>query len=94
MKEEEKSRKIKSLIDQLETLSLESVRITREIKVLQEHTKKNKAKKNTIQILLFTNDNPFKVGEEVAITNNYLQQQKGETGVITDVTKRQVTLQN
>jgi len=92
MKEEEKSRKIKSLIDQLEILSLESLRITREIKVLQEEKKKPKTSNNTLQIL-FKKDNPFKIGEEVAITNNYLQQ-KGKTGVITNISKKQVTLQN
>ena len=92
MKEEEKSRKLKNLINQLEMLSLKSVRITREIKALQEHLKKYKMKKNTIQVLL-TKDNPFKIGEEVATTSNYLQQ-KGKSGIKTDVTRIQVTLKD
>ena len=73
-------------------ISLESLRITREIKVLQEEKKKPKTSNNTLQIL-FKKDNPFKIGDEVAITNNYLQQ-KGTTGVITNISKKQVTLQN
>jgi hypothetical protein len=92
MKEEEKSRKIKSLIDQLETLSLESLRITREIKVLQEEEKTSKLSNNNLQIL-FKRDNPFKIGDEVVITNNYLQQ-RGKKGVITNTSKRQVTIHN
>ena len=61
-------------------------------KVLQEEKKKPKTSNNTLQIL-FKKDNPFKIGEEVAITNNSLQQ-KGKTGVITYISKKQVTLQN
>ena len=87
MKDEEKSRKIKSLINQLEIFSLESLRITREIKVLQEETKITKISNNNLQIL-FKKDNPFKIGDKVAVTN------KGMTGVITDISKKQVTLQN
>ena len=92
MKEEEKQIKIKSLIDQLEILSLKSLRITREIKVLKEEKKKPKTSNNTLQIL-FKKDNPFKIGDEVAISNNSLQQ-KGTTGVINNISKKQVTLQN
>ena len=70
---------INQIINQLETLSLESVRLTQELKALQDTTgsttkkKKSKPLKNPIQVL-FTKDNPYNIGDGVVITNSYQRQ--------------------
>ena len=85
---------INQIINQLENLSLESVRLTQELKALQDTTGKTTKKKkinplkNTIQVL-FTKDIPYNIGDGVAITNSY-RRQKGISGVVTHVSKKQV----
>jgi len=91
-----KEEKINQIIDQLETLSLESVRLTKELKALQVTTSNTKKKAkvttraNPIQVK-YSRDNPYNIGDEVEITNNY-RRQKGITGVITHVSRKQVKL--
>ena len=86
--------KINQIVDQLETLSLESVRLTKELKALQvtagNTKKKNKVtpRANPIQVK-YSRDNPYNIGDEVEITNSY-RRQKGITGVITHVSRKQV----
>jgi hypothetical protein len=82
--------KINQIVNQLETLSLESVRLTKELKALQA-TKKDRIptrRANPIQVI-FTNNNPYNIGDEVEITNNY-RRQKGIIGVVTHASKKQV----
>ena len=93
MKQEKKQVQINQIINQLETLSLESVRLTKELKALQGATGTTKRKKgnplrNLIQVH-FTNENPYKIRDEVEITNSY-RGQKGISGIITNVSKKQV----
>ena len=85
---------INQIINQLETLSLESMRLTKELKALQDTTGTTTKKeeknpiKNPIQVI-FTKDNPYNIGDGVVITNRY-QGQKGISGVVTHVSKKQV----
>ena len=94
MNQGKKEEQINQIINQLETLSLESVRLTKELKALQATTGTTETKKriplrrNPIQVL-FTKDNPYNIGDEVEITNNY-RRQKGISGVVTHVSKKQV----
>ena len=67
---------INQIIKQLETLSLESVRLTQELKA------------NPIQVI-FTKDNPYNIGDGFVITNSY-RRQKVISGVVTHVSKKQV----
>ena len=95
MNQEKKQVQINQIINQLETLSLETVRLTEELKALQGTTGTTKRKKgnplcNPIQVL-FTNDNPYNIGDEVEITNSY-RGQKGISGIVTHVSKKQVKL--
>ena len=85
---------INQIINQMETLSLESVRLTQELKALQDTigttTKKKKSNplRNPIQVL-FTKNNPYNIGDGVVITNSH-RRQKGISGVVTHVSKKQV----
>ena len=93
MNQEKKQVQINQIISQLETLSLESVRLAKELKALQGATGTTKRKKgnslrNPIQVL-FTNNNLYKIGDEVKITNSY-RGQKGISGIVTHVSKKQV----
>ena len=94
----ETKRRIKEIIDLLAGLTLETSQLTQELQVLvatadlagaysppgtDKTTQPPKA-----------DVNPFKKGDVVVITNNYRAREKGQVGVITKVTKRQVTLKN
>ena len=67
---------INQIINQLETLSLESVRLAQELKSLHDTTgtttkkKKSNPLRNPIQVI-FTKDNPYNIGDGVVITNSY-----------------------
>ena len=94
----ETKRRIKEIIDLLAGLTLETSQLTQELQVLvatadlagaysPPGTDKTTQPRADV--------NPFKTGDVVVvITNNYRAKEKGQVGVITKVTKRQVTLKN
>ena len=70
---------IANLIQRIDSLTLEANGLTRE---LQELTRQRE-----------TTNNELEEGDTVVITNNYLGQ-RGTTGVVTNVTSKEVTLRN
>ena len=93
----ETKRRIKEIIDLLAGLTLETSQLTQELQVLvatadlagaysPPGTDKTTQPRADV--------NPFKTGDVVVITNNYRAKEKGQVGVITKVTKRQMTLKN
>ena len=85
----ETKRRIKEIIDLLAGLTLETSQLTQELQVLVATADLAGAYSQPKADV-----NPFKKGDVVVITNNYRAKEKGQVGVITKVTKRQVTLKN
>jgi hypothetical protein len=75
-----KEKQIANLIQRIDSLTLEANGLTRELRDLTDGANEE----NTTEL---------KKGDLVVITNNYLGQ-KGTTGVIINVSNKQVTIQN
>jgi hypothetical protein len=84
-------RRISDIVDKLESLSLETTALTRELRELKAP---NDTNNNTV-----TNPNPsyphnFVIGNRVIIRNGYLVGKRGTIGAVTDTTKTRITLRD
>ena len=87
-----KEDRVTEIIDKLQTLSLKTNTLAKELAHLQEEVrqeKKDKDKNNQEE----EPKNTYTIGDRVTITNTY-RGKKGTTGVIMNVTRTRVTLRD
>ena len=85
MSRDRDNRRISTIIDRLERLTIEAQDLTQELRQLQSPPA-------IPQQLPTTNyDHPYKIGDRVVITNSYLGK-RGVSGTVTNTTEKRVTL--
>lgn len=86
--------RITEIINKLEDLSIETTRLTQELRTLTQRPARRPAQRPFVPPpQLPTNEHDYKAGDKVEITNNY-QWKKGTKGIVTRVSYTQVTLRD